>query len=207
MRDIFEKQFELNTTIFAKCGFPSWRVVIDPESRVLFKDQPALPYWVENFRKALFSEFAELLDELAKPEPDLQNAKVEAIDILHFLVSLSQLTDVRPEEALDCRHWKFGRPEVGSSRMIIEWVLAINGLQNSVKWKWWAKGGGYKPEAAKEATLKGWTLFWDLTDWLGLSMADVKSIYFQKHQVNLNRQACGYNEDTKTEADNLTIAV
>ena len=39
----------------------------------------------------------------------------------------------------------------------------------------------------------------------GLGFADLKKIYMAKNRINFERQRQNYNEDTKTEADNLSI--
>ena len=39
----------------------------------------------------------------------------------------------------------------------------------------------------------------------GLGFTDLKDIYVAKNRINFERQRQNYNEDTKTEADNLSI--
>ncbi|MCE5336639.1 MAG: hypothetical protein LLG06_18835, partial [Desulfobacteraceae bacterium] len=78
-------------------------------------------------------------------------------------------------------------------------------LQNSLKWKWWAKGGGFKPEKARGAVLDLWTGLAQMCALFDLGFEDVKRIYIAKNRVNFERQNRNYNEDTKTEEDNLSI--
>ena len=40
-----------------------------------------------------------------------------------------------------------------------------------------------------------------------LDFEEIKRIYIEKNKVNFQRQNQNYNEDTKTEADNLSIRV
>ncbi|MEN6438246.1 MAG: dUTPase [Syntrophobacter sp.] len=195
MREIFEMQRRLNLHTLANIGKDFEQTMADPEQK---------PVWIENYRKALSAELAELIREVSENGIGSGNGKIEVIDILHFLVSLSQIVGVRPEETPE-----FSTPENGVAfqECAIRTFLALDALQNSVKWKWWAKGGGYKQEKAREAVLDLWKAFTLTCGLFGLGFAEVKSIYVQKNRVNFQRQDHNYNEDTKTEADNLAIRV
>ena len=63
--------------------------------------------WVLNYTRAMQQELAELIDSVpwkwwAKyQEYDTQNAKVELIDILHFVVSLAQVMGMDADEVFD----------------------------------------------------------------------------------------------------------
>lgn len=56
--------------------------------------------WILNYTRAMQQEVAELIDSLPwkwwanYQKFDKQNAKVEVIDILHFLISIAQLLDI-----------------------------------------------------------------------------------------------------------------
>jgi hypothetical protein len=89
----------------------------------------------------------------------------------------------------------------------IQTFLALDDLQNSLKWKWWAKGGGYRSDKAREALMELWKCFWQTCRLFGMGPDAVKRIYIAKNEVNFKRQEQGYNEDTKTEADNLALKV
>ncbi len=110
--------------------------------------------------------------------------------------------DVRPEETP-----RFTASENGVSfdACAIRAFLALDELQNSLKWKWWAKGGGFKPEKAKSAVLALWDSMALTCALFGLGFDELKRIYVEKNRVNFLRQNQNYNEDTKTEADNLAI--
>jgi dimeric dUTPase (all-alpha-NTP-PPase superfamily) len=60
--------------------------------------------WVLNYTRAMTQEIAELTDSVpwkwwAKYQTfDKQNARVEVVDLLHFLVSLAQVLEMTPED-------------------------------------------------------------------------------------------------------------
>jgi hypothetical protein len=85
--------------------------------------------------------------------------------------------------------------------------LALDDIQSCLKWKWWAKGGGFKPDKAKDAVLKLWESFAESCALFGLDFLTVKKIYIAKNRVNFQRQNQHYNEDTKTEEDNQALEV
>ena len=193
MQEIFRLQWGLNIQTLANAGKDFESTINDPEQRLV---------WIENYRKALSAELAELIREVRDYGIGTQNGKVEIVDMLHFLVSLSQIVGVGPEQTPS-----FDAPPNGDSfeTCAISAFLAIDELQNSLKWKWWAKGGGFKPEKARSAILDIWNalaLTWAV---FGLGFAELKKIYTAKNKVNFERQRQNYNEDTKTEADNLSL--
>ena len=63
--------------------------------------------WVLNYTRAMQQEIAELIDSVpwkwwAKyQEFDEQNAKVEVVDLFHFLISLAQVLGMTPEDAYE----------------------------------------------------------------------------------------------------------
>ncbi len=193
MREIFSLQWELNIQTLANAGKDFEATMDDPEQK---------PVWIENYRKALSAELAELIREVRDYGLGTPNGKVEIVDMLHFLVSLSQIVGVGPEDIPS-----FGAPENGASfdTCAIRTFLAIDELQNSLKWKWWAKGGGFKPERARSAILDLWDALTRTCVVFGLDFAELKKIYVAKNRINFERQRHNYNEDTKTEADNLSI--
>ncbi len=195
MREIFDLQWQLNIHTLANTGKDFEATISDPEQKLV---------WIENYRKALSAELAELVREVREYGAGTQNGKVEIIDILHFLVSLSHIVEVQPEEVPS-----FSPPENGGSfdGCVIAAFLGIDDLQNSLKWKWWAKGGGFKPEKAKSAVLEIWHALECTCGVFGMQFDELKRIYIAKNRVNFERQRQNYNEDTKTEADNLSIKV
>ena len=60
--------------------------------------------WVLNYCRALTQEIAELTDSVpwkwwAKYQKfDKQNARVEVVDLLHFLISIAQVLEMTPED-------------------------------------------------------------------------------------------------------------
>ena len=60
--------------------------------------------WVLNYTRAMQQEIAELIDSVpwkwwAKyQEFDEQNAKVEVVDLFHFLISIAQVLGMSPED-------------------------------------------------------------------------------------------------------------
>lgn len=195
MREIFERQWKLNVHTLANIGKDFEEVFARPDEMTL---------WIENYRKALSAELAELIREVEEHGVGTHNGKIEVVDIMHFLVSLSHLAKVEPEETPP-----LPAPENGASfeACAIRTFLAADDLQNSLKWKWWARGGGFKPERAREAVLALWDSFAGLCAVFGLEFAELKKIYIAKNMVNFQRQDRDYNEDTKTEADNLAIEI
>ena len=193
VHEIFKLQWGLNIFTLANTGRDFVKTIQDPEQ---------VPVWIENYRKALSSELAELVREVRENGMDSPNCKIEIVDMLHFLVSLSHIVGVQPEETPSFCAAPDGASFEGC---VLNTFLGLDDLQNSVKWKWWAKGGGYKPERARQAILALWDSFAALCALFSLDFETMKRIYIAKNQVNFSRQKQNYNEDTKTEADNLTI--
>lgn len=194
MKDIFDLQWKLNIHTMRNIGVDFLEVMED-------KDLKAV--WIENYRRALSAELAELVREVRENGIGSANGKIEIIDILHFLVSLSHMVHIRPSD-LDPLQSPLHGPSAFEP-CVIRTFLALDDLQNSLKWKWWAKGGGFKAEKAKEAVLELWDCFDEFCALFHLDFGTIKAIYTAKNQVNFKRQEENYNEDTKTEADNLSI--
>ena len=64
--------------------------------------------WILNYTRAMQQETAELIDSVpwkwwAKYQKfDEQNAKVEVVDLFHFLMSLAQVLDMSAEDVFRC---------------------------------------------------------------------------------------------------------
>lgn len=79
--------------------------------------------WVINYSRAMQQEIAELIDSVpwkwwAKYQKlDLQNARVEVVDIFHFLISIAQVLDMSAEDIFEAYRKKnqvnFERQESG----------------------------------------------------------------------------------------------
>jgi hypothetical protein len=93
----------------------------------------------------------------------------------------------------------------GFAACALRCFLALDDLQSSLKWKWWAKGGGFKPDKARQTVLTLWGHFVESCALFGLDFPALKSTYMAKNRVNFRRQNQQYNEDTKTEEDNRSI--
>ncbi len=99
LRSIFAMQADLNDYVFKKNGVRdndgctlSMRTIADQieNGRLSVNDTPN--QWLGRYAKAIEEELEELTDDLlwkwwSKDEIDLQNIRVELVDILHFLVS------------------------------------------------------------------------------------------------------------------------
>ena len=89
LRALFDMQKALNQ-----------RIGVETESM----DEAQKTQWVLNYARAMGQELAELTDSVpwkwwAKyQEFDDQNAKVEIIDLFHFLISLAQVMGMTPED-------------------------------------------------------------------------------------------------------------
>ena len=89
LEEIFKMQFELNK-----------RIGIDSSN---MSDEEKIK-WTLNYSRALAQENAELVDSLpwkwwAKYQNfDVQNARVEVVDMLHFLVSLALVLGMTSED-------------------------------------------------------------------------------------------------------------
>ena len=63
--------------------------------------------WVLNYTRAMQQEIAELIDSVpwkwwAKYQQfDEQNAKVEVVDLFHFLISIAQVLGMSPEDVYE----------------------------------------------------------------------------------------------------------
>ncbi|ACD84319.1 dUTPase [Candidatus Methylacidiphilum infernorum] len=94
--DKLDRIFELQEKLNLKIG-------VDPKSM----DQQSKMQWLLNYTRAISQELAELVDCIpwkwwAKYQKlDLQNARVEVVDLLHFLISTAQLLGMTPEDLFE----------------------------------------------------------------------------------------------------------
>lgn len=110
---IFEMQTELNDYVFAKNKLKdksgqdlSMQSIMTAvaENKLMVNDLPN--EWLMNYSKAMKEELIELDEELlwkwwSKDEVDMQNIRVELIDILHFLVSAMMCAGLTSEKVFD----------------------------------------------------------------------------------------------------------
>ncbi len=113
LNKIFEMQTELNDYVFAKNHLKdksgedlSMQKIISAaaENKLMVNDLPN--EWLVNYAKAMKEELIELDEELlwkwwSKDEIDMQNIRVELIDILHFLVSAMMCAGLDADKVLD----------------------------------------------------------------------------------------------------------
>ncbi len=113
LTSIFTMQADLNNYVFEKNNLKDYAgntLSMDKifESAVnadlMVNDLPN--QWLTNYTKALDEESKELKDDLlwkwwSKDEIDIQNIRVELIDILHFLVSAMIAAGLTPDKVFD----------------------------------------------------------------------------------------------------------
>jgi len=104
---VYSKQWDLNNSIFKKHG-------ISEEIGDLFLKARQVEnlgansntnIWLRKFTEALKDEVRELEQELlwkwwSKDKLDMQNIRVEIIDIFHFFISLAQVAGLSPDDIL-----------------------------------------------------------------------------------------------------------
>jgi dimeric dUTPase (all-alpha-NTP-PPase superfamily) len=195
MEEIFALQQQLNALTLRNIGLDYEHTIRHPDEKLI---------WIENYRKALSAELAELIREVDEHGIGTQNGKVEIVDMLHFLVSLSHLVGVEPHQVPGASGVTTGDTFCACA---LRTFLALDDLQSSLKWKWWAKGGGFRPDKAMDAVQELWHCFAEYCRLFGLDPQTLKKIYLAKNQVNFMRQNQHYNEDTKTEEDNQALEV
>lgn len=113
LEDIFKMQLELNDYVFKKnslkdksgnnLNMKSIMAAAEKEE-MLVNDLPN--EWLANYSKAIKEELLELDNELlwkwwSKDKIDMQNIRVELIDILHFLVSAMMCAGLTAEKVFD----------------------------------------------------------------------------------------------------------
>ncbi len=97
LQDLFDKQMALNHRIGVKPD------EMNEEEKVK---------WILNYTRATSQELAELIDSVpwkwwAKyQEFDVQNAKVEVVDLFHFLISLAQVLGMDAKDVHDLYNQK-----------------------------------------------------------------------------------------------------
>ena len=113
LEDIFKMQLELNDYVFKKNNLKNksgndlnmQSIIASAEKEeMMVNDLPN--EWLVNYSKAIKEELLELDDELlwkwwSKDKIDMQNIRVELIDILHFLVSAMMCAGLSAEKVFD----------------------------------------------------------------------------------------------------------
>jgi len=113
LNNIFTMQTDLNNYVFRKNNIRDdegnimeMKSIFDAATtgRLMVNDLPNK--WLANYSRAMQEELNELNEELlwkwwSKDEIDIQNIRVELIDILHFLVSAMISAGLTPEKVFD----------------------------------------------------------------------------------------------------------
>lgn len=103
LKELFEMQFQLNEYTLDKCGvFDSYKsICADPNTG----PNSLTNEWLRKYTAALKDEVRELEEEFlwkwwSKDNLDMQNIRVELIDILHFWISLCQVAGMNAEDVV-----------------------------------------------------------------------------------------------------------
>ena len=113
LKRIFRMQTELNDYVFKKNDLKdvsgnslTMETIYADVNRGALKVNDLPNAWLSNYSRAMREEIVELDEELlwkwwSKDEIDIQNIRVELIDILHFLVSAMICSGLTPEKVYD----------------------------------------------------------------------------------------------------------
>lgn len=145
---------------------------------------------------------------------DPKNAKIEAIDALHFYISLFHIMDIS-----DFTFFKkpvtnvHGAPT--SVLLFTQCEELINVCRSLKDLTNWANveagflngrlGFRYNREVIVRQCLMGWDSLNNIFQLLDMNLEEIHSIYKKKHQKNIERQKNNYSVMTKTDADNNEI--
>jgi len=113
LEEIFKMQLELNDYVFEKNNIKnnlgdnlSMQTIMSAvkDKEIMVNDLPNK--WLVNYSKAMKEELYELDDELlwkwwSKDKIDMQNIRVELIDILHFLISAMMCAGLTADKVFD----------------------------------------------------------------------------------------------------------
>jgi len=196
MQTIYDLQMNLNNRILQeKFGYT-----------VQDMNEEQRKQWVLNFCRATNHEFWELEESVLKE--DEHNTVVEIVDLVHFLVSIGQVLDLK----LDMRfnfYYHDGSKTFwlkNITETIHDCQKYLNDIEECFGWRWW----GTKTNDFIKASKIFYNLLWNfsiLISYLGVDEQQLFEVYCQKNKINHERQDNGYNLDTKTEDDNKTIKI
>ena len=132
LKKIFEMQTDLNNYVFKKNNLKDlngnlleMKAIFDAVENDALKVNDLPNQWLRNYSKAMNEEVIELDEELlwkwwSKDKIDLQNIRVELIDILHFLVSAMICAGLTADKVFDVYQQKhtvnFNRQDTGYSK-------------------------------------------------------------------------------------------
>lgn len=204
------------------------------------EDEDTRLTWFRNYLTAFDQELKELMESLdrdavvrGRPADgfvlDVNNAKVEVVDMLHFLVSLFQVVGepgivdgkvpgapvsfstylqalARDHELALGVAVTTGDGDTAAMNQILllhstHAAVETGRLLDTVRWKWWARQTSRWDDA--RAVLYG-ELFprWCLLVLgSGMDAAQVEDLYMKKNKLNFTRQDEGYREGTYAKVD------
>ncbi len=153
-----------------------------------------------NWKRCIYMETAELIDSFPwkhwksiDDQPDMQNIKIELVDIWHFLMSYllkfneldaaAKLIDNLKGTKSDIKIQKWDNEKVDEYLDIFEELMALALVKND-------------SEMMQEALLEQ---FFKACDSVGLSFDELYSLYIGKNALNQFRQEHGYKEGTYTK--------
>lgn len=132
LQKIFSMQTDLNNYVFEKNNLKdldgntlAMKSIFDAVENDALKVNDLPNQWLRNYAKAMSEEVIEFDEELlwkwwSKDEIDLQNIRVELIDILHFLVSAMICAGLTADKVFDVYQQKhavnFNRQDTGYSK-------------------------------------------------------------------------------------------
>ena len=145
---------------------------------------------------------------------DEKNAKIEAIDALHFYMSLLHIADQNDYDFIDVDEIK---ADLGTNYQLVPTIFAtceellniVRDMKNATDWNIAefieSRKSIENMDEVYQTLSEGWYHLNVLFFLLGMSYDDILDIYKMKHEKNLKRQENGYAVMTKTEADNNEI--
>lgn len=177
--------------------------------------------WIELFMSAIDDELRELEICFETPKTDIQNARVEVIDIWHFLVSASIAAGLDPDNMLlymakNMRNpftdaFLENRPETVHKPDIFSVVRGMDkyrrAIVNCFNWKWWSDPEPVDWDMVTKSLIHFWRYLFLASISVGLSLSGVIDIYKKKWEINKQRQEKGYSKSTKDESDNSTVVL
>jgi len=197
-----------------------WRMQADLNKSVFLIDTENDPNKLNllfRFAYQIQDELYELYDSMINK--DIDNCKIELIDILHFLVSIWQISDFdyKSIKKLPNDYGDNNGINLYEFELLIQRAIQItHKLEKCCLTKWWVKE--YKEDNSR---IFNYVIFKDKVNPLVLKLTntifqlfsepiinwkdEVLSIYKLKYQKNINRQKNGYSIANKTEDDNLEI--
>jgi dimeric dUTPase (all-alpha-NTP-PPase superfamily) len=208
--------------------------------------------WLRNYLTAYDQELKELLESLdiravlvgagksaghgrlagfenapAERVTDVQNIKIEIVDMLHFLISMFQVIGEKEVEDTGLQggpasieqyfsglrrgfEERYGEPlappaaaGIDSRLVLIACMdlVSLGALLDCTAWKWWAKQRVRWDEARRllyEEIFPHWCMMAMAS---GMDAAEAQELYFRKNRLNFERQEKGYKEGTYEKVD------